>query len=59
MLVNGAVVFDPAHPGSWAPSPKIGGTPEETHYYLGPNTVQWTLGIATDQTLPLGPRVCQ
>ena len=38
---------------------KIGGTPEETHYYLGPNTVQWTLGIATDQTLPYGPRVCQ
>jgi len=37
----------------------IGGTPEESHYYLGSNSVPWTLGIATDQTLPLGPRVCQ
>jgi hypothetical protein len=38
---------------------KVGGTPEETHYYLGSNSVQWTLGIATDQTLPYGPRECQ
>jgi hypothetical protein len=38
---------------------KIGGTPEETHFYLGSNTTQWKLGIATDQTLPFGPRVCQ
>ncbi|MHB8872476.1 MAG: hypothetical protein ACYC8T_02200 [Myxococcaceae bacterium] len=38
---------------------KIGGTPEETFYYLGPGTQPWTLGIAVDQTLPYGPRVCQ
>jgi hypothetical protein len=37
---------------------KIGGTPEESHFFLGPNTTQWTLGIAKDQTLPLGPREC-
>ncbi len=37
----------------------VGGTPEETHFYMG--TVHGsilTLGLATDQTLPLGPRVC-
>jgi len=37
----------------------IGGTPEESHYYLGTShrsTLQ--LGIASDQTLPLGPRTC-
>jgi len=37
----------------------VGGTPEETHFYM--NTVHGsilTLGIATDQSLPLGPRVC-
>jgi hypothetical protein len=38
---------------------RIGGTPEETHFYMGTShlgTMQ--LGIATDQTLPFGPRVC-
>lgn len=38
----------------------IGGTPEESHFYLGTghlDTLQ--LGIAVDQALPLGPRVCQ
>lgn len=37
----------------------IGGTPEETHFYLGTGHLDdMTLGIATDQSLPLGPRVC-
>jgi hypothetical protein len=38
---------------------RVGGTPEETHFYMGTShlgTMQ--LGIATDQTLPFGPRVC-
>ena len=37
----------------------IGGTPEESHFYLGTShrsTLQ--LGIASDQTLPFGPRTC-
>ena len=37
----------------------VGGTPEESHFYLGTShrsTIQ--LGIATDQTLPFGPRTC-
>ena len=37
---------------------KIGGTPEESHFYLGSNSTQWTLGIAADQTLPFGLREC-
>jgi len=38
----------------------IGGTPEETHYYLGTEHHSvMKLGIATDQTLPLGPRRCK
>lgn len=37
----------------------IGGTPEEPHYYLGTgHTSTLTLGIASDQALPYGPRVC-
>ena len=37
----------------------IGGTPEETHFYLGTGHLdEMTLGIATDQTLGLGPRTC-
>jgi hypothetical protein len=37
----------------------IGGTPEETHFYLGTQSLaEMTLGIAEDQTLPLGPRRC-
>ena len=38
---------------------RVGGTPEETHFYMGTShlgTMQ--LGIPTDQTLPYGPRVC-
>lgn len=39
---------------------KIGGTTEEAHFFLGTtHGSTLTLGIATDQTLPLGPRVCQ
>ncbi|MFO0616829.1 MAG: hypothetical protein U0414_29815 [Polyangiaceae bacterium] len=38
----------------------IGGTPEETHYYLGTQHHSvMKLGIATDQSLPLGPRKCK
>ncbi len=38
---------------------RIGGTTEETHYYLGTDhDAVLELGIATDQSLPLGPRVC-
>ena len=37
----------------------IGGTPEETHFYLGTSHLSvMTIGIATDQSLPFGPRVC-
>lgn len=37
----------------------VGGTPEETHFYMGTkHQSTMTLGIATDQTLPLGPREC-
>ncbi len=38
----------------------IGGTPEESHFYLGTHhldTLQ--LGLASDPSLPLGPRTCQ
>jgi hypothetical protein len=38
----------------------IGGTPEETHDYLGTGHLdEMTLGIAVDQSLPLGPRTCE
>jgi hypothetical protein len=38
---------------------RIGGTTEETHYYLGTDhDATLELGIAADQTLPLGPRRC-
>ncbi len=37
----------------------VGGTPEETHFYMSTTHGSvLTLGIATDQSLPLGPRVC-
>ena len=37
----------------------IGGTPEETHFYLGTGHLSaLQLGIATDQTLEFGPRRC-
>jgi hypothetical protein len=39
---------------------RIGGTPEETHFYMGTGHLDdMQLGIATDQSLPLGPRTCQ
>ena len=38
----------------------IGGTPEETHFYLATGHLSvLTLGIATDQALPFGPRTCE
>ena len=38
---------------------RVGGTPEETHFYMGTSHLGvMQLGIATDQTLPYGPRVC-
>ena len=38
----------------------IGGTTEETHFYLGTKHLStMTLGIAVDQTLPFGPRICK
>lgn len=44
-------------PGNLA---NVGGTTEETHHYLGTGHLsELTLGIATDQTLPFGPRRCQ
>lgn len=37
----------------------IGGTPEESHFYMGTGHLDTLrLGIALDQTLPFGPRVC-
>jgi hypothetical protein len=37
----------------------IGGTTEETHFYLGTqHQDEMTLGLAADPTLPLGPRRC-
>jgi hypothetical protein len=43
-------------PGNLA---NIGGTTEETHFYLGTGHKSvLTLGLASDQDLPLGPRVC-
>ena len=38
----------------------VGGTPEETHFYMG--TVHgdpMQIGIASDPSLPLGPRLCE
>lgn len=38
----------------------IGGTTEETHFYLDTGHLSdLQLGIAVDQSLPLGPRVCE
>ena len=38
----------------------VGGTPEETHFYMGTGHLSdMQIGIAVDQSLPLGPRVCQ
>lgn len=55
-----AVVVSAGHetgPGNLA---HIGGTPEESHFYLKTGHLSvMQLGIAKDQTLPFGPRVCQ
>jgi hypothetical protein len=38
----------------------IGGTPEESHFYMGTGHLdELQLGIAVDQAIPFGPRVCQ
>jgi hypothetical protein len=38
----------------------VGGTPEETHFYMGTGHLDvMQLSIAVDQTLPLGPRTCE
>jgi hypothetical protein len=38
----------------------VGGTPEESHFYMGTSHLDaMQLGIAVDQTLPLGPRTCE
>ncbi len=54
-----AVVVSAGHetgPGNLA---HIGGTPEETHFYLGSgHLTPMQLGIAVDQALPFGPRTC-
>ena len=37
----------------------VGGTPEETHFYMGTSHLDpMTIGIAKDPSLPLGPRIC-
>ena len=37
----------------------VGGTPEETHFYMGTGHLDaLQIGIAVDQTLPFGPRDC-
>ncbi|HEY3352474.1 MAG TPA: hypothetical protein VGQ83_04445 [Polyangia bacterium] len=37
----------------------VGGTPEESHFYMGTGHLDpMLIGIAVDQTLPLGPRRC-
>ena len=37
----------------------VGGTPEESHFYMGTTHLDpMQIGIAVDQALPLGPRVC-
>lgn len=54
-----AVVVAAGHETGPGNLTRIGGTPEETHYYLGTGHLDvMKLGIATDQTLPFGPRVC-
>lgn len=38
---------------------EVAGTPEESHFYLGTgHDSPMTIGIATDQALPFGPRRC-
>ena len=38
----------------------VAGTPEETHFYMGTSHLSsMTIGVAVDQDLPFGPRVCE
>lgn len=54
-----AVVVSAGHeagPGNLA---HVGGTPEETHFYLGTKHLSvMQIGLAVDGTLPFGPRIC-
>lgn len=55
-----AVVVAAGHETGPGNLTRIGGTPEETHFYLGTSHLsEMTLGIATDQSLPFGPRRCE
>ncbi|MCO4761806.1 MAG: hypothetical protein KC502_09895 [Myxococcales bacterium] len=54
-----AVVVSAGHETGPGNLKHIGGTPEETHFYLRTGHLStMKLGIATDQTLPFGPRTC-
>ncbi len=56
---NRAVVVAAGHETGPGNLDNIGGTTEETHYYLGTGHLDsLILGVAIDQALPLGPRVC-
>jgi hypothetical protein len=55
-----AVVVAAGHETGPGNLTRIGGTPEETHFYLGTTHLsEMVLGIATDQLLPFGPRRCE
>ncbi len=55
-----AVVVAAGHETGPGNLTRIGGTPEEIHFYLGTTHLsEMTLGIATDQSLPFGPRRCE
>ena len=54
-----AVVVSAGHETGPGNLSHIGGTPEETHFYVGTKHLSpMTLGIAVDQGLPFGPRRC-
>jgi len=55
-----AVVVAAGHETGPGNLDNIGGTPEETHHYLGTGHKSvLTLGIALDQDLSFGPRTCE
>jgi hypothetical protein len=57
---NRAVVVAAGYETGPSDLTNVGGTPEETHFYMGTtHQSTMTLGIATDQTIPFGPRECQ
>ena len=56
---NRAVVVAAGHETGPGDLSRIGGTPEETHFYMRTSHLgRMTLGIAEDQSLPFGPRTC-